>query len=167
MSVERSPTRSDGLDHGQAAELCLGNTAELGVIERGVEGERLFQIGDPELEVQHAHVRQTRPTTPRMSTHPQAGRLKNKFISRRRRLAVIGLAQLSSASAAVVGQSVSTPQTSTWCRMRLRHASPRLVACVCRDAGSFCRCLNRLVVGRSRVGWMHRSPCEWTVRIDR
>jgi hypothetical protein len=50
MSVERSPTRSDGLDHGQAAELCLGNTAELGVIERGVEGERLFQIGDPELE---------------------------------------------------------------------------------------------------------------------
>ena len=61
MSVERSPTRSDGLDHGQAAELCLGNTAELGVTERGVEGERLFQIGDPEPEV---HVRQTRPTTP-------------------------------------------------------------------------------------------------------
>ena len=64
MSVERSPTRSDGLDHGQAAELCLGNTAELGLTERGVEGERLFQIGDPEPEVQHAHVRQTRPTTP-------------------------------------------------------------------------------------------------------
>jgi hypothetical protein len=64
MSVERSPTRSDGLDHGQAAELCLGNTAELGVTERGVEGERLFQIGDPEPEVQHAHARQTRPTTP-------------------------------------------------------------------------------------------------------
>ena len=76
MSVERSPTRSDGLDHGQAAELCLGNTAELGVTERGVEGERLFQIGDPEPEVQHAHVRQTRPTTPRRSTHPQAGPLR-------------------------------------------------------------------------------------------
>jgi hypothetical protein len=40
MSVERSSTWSDGLDHGQAAELCLGNTAELGVTERGVEGER-------------------------------------------------------------------------------------------------------------------------------
>jgi hypothetical protein len=76
MSVERSPTRSVGLDHGQAAELCLGNTAELGVTERGVEGERLFQIGDSELEVQHAHVRQTRPTTPRRSTHPQAGPLR-------------------------------------------------------------------------------------------
>jgi hypothetical protein len=46
-------------------------------------------------------------------------------------------------------------------------ASPRLVACICRDAGAFCHCLNRLVVGRSRVGWMHRSPCEWTVRIGR
>ena len=64
MSVERSPTRSDGLDHGQAAELCLGNTAELGVTERGVEGERLFQIGDPEPDVQHTHARQTSPTTP-------------------------------------------------------------------------------------------------------
>jgi hypothetical protein len=52
------------LEHGQAAELCLGNTAELGVTERGVEGERLFQIGDPEPEVQHAHARQTSPTTP-------------------------------------------------------------------------------------------------------
>ena len=35
-------------------KLCLENTAELGVTERGVEGERLFQIGDPEPEVQHA-----------------------------------------------------------------------------------------------------------------
>src|SRR5215203_347498 len=55
---------------------------------------------------------------------------------RRRRLAVIGLAQLSSASAPVVGQSLSAPKTSTWSRMRLRHASPRLVACICRDAGA-------------------------------
>jgi hypothetical protein len=52
------------LEHGQAAELCLGNTAELGVTERGVEGERLIQIGDPEPEVQHAHARQTSPITP-------------------------------------------------------------------------------------------------------
>ena len=48
-----------------------------------------------------------------------------------------------------------------------RHAFPRLVACICRDAGAFCRELNRLVVGRSRIGWMHRSPYEWTVRTDR
>lgn len=55
---------SGSLEHGQAAELCLRNTAELGVTERGVEGERLFQIGDPEPEVQHAHARQTSLTTP-------------------------------------------------------------------------------------------------------
>ena len=52
------------LEHGQAAELCLGNTAQRGVTERGVEGERPFQIGDPEPEVQHAHARQTSPTGP-------------------------------------------------------------------------------------------------------
>ena len=44
---------------------------------------------------------------------PYAGRLENKFVSTTSKVAVIGLAQLSSASAAVVGQSVSAPQTST------------------------------------------------------
>ena len=77
MSVERSPTRSDGLDHGQAAELCLGNTAELGVTKRGVEGERLFQIGDPELDVQHARVGRLGPTTPRRSSTRKPVRLRN------------------------------------------------------------------------------------------
>jgi hypothetical protein len=48
-----------------------------------------------------------------------------------------------------------------------RHASPRLVACICRDAGAFCSCLNRSVGGEVLVRWMHRSPCGWTVRIDR
>jgi hypothetical protein len=42
------------LQHGQAAEFCLGNNAELGVTESGVEGERLFQIGYPEPEVQQS-----------------------------------------------------------------------------------------------------------------
>src|SRR4029453_16061107 len=42
-----------------------GNTAELGVTQRGVEDERLLQIRDPKPEVQHAHARQISPTTPR------------------------------------------------------------------------------------------------------
>ena len=41
-----------------------------------------------------------------------------------------------------------------------------LVACACQDARASCRCLNRSVGGEVR-GWMHRSPCEWTVRIER
>ena len=76
MSVERSPTRSDGLDHGQAAELCLGNTAELGVTERDVEDERLFHIGDPELDVQHARVG-------RLGRPPPRGRRTRKAVGLR------------------------------------------------------------------------------------
>ena len=71
MSVERSPTRSDGLDHGQAAELCLGNTAELGVTEPGVEGERRSrsETRSPRCSMRMLG-RLGRP--PRRSTHPQA-----------------------------------------------------------------------------------------------
>jgi hypothetical protein len=44
--------------HGKAAKLRLGDPAEHGVAERGIEGERAFQVCDSEPDVQHAHARQ-------------------------------------------------------------------------------------------------------------
>jgi hypothetical protein len=58
------------LEHRQAAELRLGDTAERGVPESGVEGERAFQVGDPEPEVQHAHARQATAPGDEATTPP-------------------------------------------------------------------------------------------------
>jgi hypothetical protein len=96
MSVERSPTRSDGLDHGQAAELCFGNTAELGVIEPGVEGERLFRAVMRNFRPGHSLNRPCRwhPVAPNPAAAPPSYCLGNRCrLSVSSRPGPLGLAQ--------------------------------------------------------------------------
>src|SRR3954447_25109731 len=53
------------LQHGEAAALGLRHVPEDLVTERGVEGERPFQVGDAEADVQRPH-----PELPRATGQP-------------------------------------------------------------------------------------------------